>query len=155
MRLESLKNWRQQHDYDCLVACCKQILDHLGIEKSEEWLWDQLSATSGDRGVTPFPNVKNLGDALGVVVEYHENGTVAHFAPYIESRLPILVAVTADEPQSWPYVGEHAVVVIGFDESNIYVNDPAHPETGLAVDINTFLLAWSERDYEFAVIRLA
>lgn len=86
MLLEGFKNRLQQHDYDCLVTCCKQILDSLGIERSEKWLWDKLVASSGD--VTVFTNITNLS-------------------------------------------------------------------TGLRISQKTFLWAWSERDYVYAVIRLA
>jgi len=105
--------------------------------------------------VTPFPNIANLADALGLVVEIHTDGTLERFEPYIESGLPVIVAVDADDPQDWPYVRHHAVVVIGFDDQHVFVNDPAQLETGLAVDLNTFMLAWSRRDYDYAVIRLA
>lgn len=150
MLLGGIKNWRQQHEDDCLVACCKQVLDSLVIYRSETWLWRQLS--SG--GVTPFPNIANLADVLGIVVEIHTDGALNRFEPYIESGLPIIVAVDADDPRDWPYVRHHAVVVIGFDSEYVFVNDPAQAETGLAVEINTFLLAWSRRDYDYAVIRL-
>ena len=151
MLLDGIQNWRQRREDDCLMACCKQVLTSLAIERSEAWLWRQLAA--GD--VTPFPNIANLADALGLVVEIHTDGTLERFEPYIESGLPVIVAVDADDPQDWPYVRHHAVVVIGFDDQHVFVNDPAQLETGLAVDLNTFMLAWSRRDYDYAVIRLA
>lgn len=94
-------------------------------------------------------------DSLGLVVVLQMDGVIEDFAPYIESGLPVIVAVDADIIRYWPYSDNHAVVVIGFDEKNVYVNDPAQPETGLTVDMNTFQLAWSRRDYAYAVIRLA
>lgn len=74
MLLEGFKNRLQQHDYDCLVMCCKLILDSLGIERSEKWLWNQLVASSGD--VCVFTNVTKLSDALGIVVDLEINGAV-------------------------------------------------------------------------------
>lgn len=152
MLLESVKNKQQRGDYDCLVTCCQQVLGNLGIEQSERWLWRQLQASTGQ--VTSFTNVKNLETSLGLVVEHHYNGTIERFAPYIEAGLPIIVAVDADIPTKWPYYGHHAVVVIGFDDETVYVNDPAQVETGRAVEVDTFQLAWERRDYQYAVIRL-
>ena len=151
MLLDNFRHWQQQHEDDCLVACCKMVLDYLGITKSEAWLWHRLS--SGD--VTPFPTVAKLADELGLTVEVAYWGSLTTFGAYIESGLPILVAVNADDPKDWPYVSNHAVVVIGFDDQHVFVHDPAQPETPLEISIASFLLAWSNRDYEYAVIRLA
>lgn len=151
MLLNNFRHWQQQHEDDCLVACCKMVLDYLGIAKSEAWLWQRLK--TGE--VTPFPNVAKLADELGLTVEVTEWGELTTFGAYIESGLPILVAVNADDPQYWPYVPNHAVVIVGFDEQFVFVNDPAHPEMPLEIGIDTFLLAWSSRNYEYAVIRLA
>ncbi|MFN8495667.1 MAG: C39 family peptidase [Caldilineaceae bacterium] len=126
------------------------VLDYLGIPKDETWLWRRL--TAGD--VTPFPNLEKLGPALGIIVEIHTEGALAQFEPYIEAGLPVIVAVDTDDAHYWPYVRHHAVVVIGFDEQSVYVNDPAQTEAPLAVDMDTFLLAWLRRDYQYAVIRL-
>lgn len=85
---------------------------------------------------------------------HQDDEEIEQFGPYIESGLPIIVAVDGDDPTQWPYYNHHAIVVIGFDDEFVYVNDPAQPETGLAVDVVNFQLAWSRRDYVYAVIRL-
>ena len=150
MLLSNIRNWRQQHEDDCLVASCKTVLDYLGIERDEEWLWHRLLAGE----VTPFPHIKTLAATLGVVVEVQTDGTLEIFESLIESGLPVIVAVDADNPRYWPYVRHHAVVVIGFDAQRVVVNDPAQPEEPLEVDVDTFLLAWSRRNYQYAVLRL-
>ena len=149
--LNGIKHWRQRRDGDCLVACCKQILAYLGIEKDEGWLWQRLRAT----GVTPFSNLEKLAPALGVVVEIYRGGTPDAFVSYLESGLPVLVAVDADDVQFWPYTHHQAVVVVGFDEQQVFVHDPMQIEAPFAVDLDSFLLAWSRRDEQYAVIRLA
>jgi len=97
--LSGIEHWRQQHDYDCLVACCRMVLDYLGIDKSEEWLWAQLRADE----ITPFSNVKKLSNELGLVVEVASRGDLSTFASYVEAGLPILVAVDADLLSEWPH----------------------------------------------------
>lgn len=152
MLLNNFSYWPQRHEDECLVACCKMVLDYLGIAKSEAWLWQRLSAGE----VTPFPNVETLADELGLSVEvgfWQDDLTL--FAPYLESGLPVLVAVDADVAEAWPYFDNHAVVVIGFDDTHVYLHDPSQAETPFLIDAETFLLVWSRRDYEYAVIRLA
>lgn len=153
MLLDGIRNIQQQNDLECLISCCQQVLRHLGIEKEDTWLWRQLQATTGE--VTSFNNLIQLQNSLGLVVEMYEfKDDVLQFSSYLELSLPIIVAVDADLPYEWPYYKEHAVVIIGYDDDNVYVNDPAQDETGLAVDMDIFLHAWARRGYQFAVIRL-
>jgi ABC-type bacteriocin/lantibiotic exporter with double-glycine peptidase domain len=148
--LNNVQHWRQQHEDDCLIACAQMVLSYLGIERDEEWLWRRLTVGS----VTPFPQLSNLADTLGLVIEVHTGGRLEQFGPSIASGLPVIVTVDADDPQYWPYVRHHAVVVVGFDDQHVFVHDPAQPAGPLAVDIGTFLLAWSRRDFQYSVIRL-
>jgi hypothetical protein len=46
------------------------------------------------------------------------------------------------------------VVIVGFNEHEVYVNNPAVEDAPQTIEMNTFLWAWSRRDYEYAVIRL-
>ncbi|MEZ4663222.1 MAG: C39 family peptidase [Caldilineaceae bacterium] len=151
MLIDNIRFLRQQRDYDCLIACCKMVLDYLGIHKNDRWLRRRLA----DGEVTPFPNIVRLTRALGLVTVTAKWGQPATFAPYIESGLPVIVAVDTDYADLWPYVPNHAVVIVGFDDDVVYVNDPQLDEPLFAVDIDTFMLAWSHRDYQYAVIQLA
>lgn len=151
MLLSDPKYWPQRRDGECLVACCKMVLAYLGIEKSEDWLWRHLATDE----VTPFPKIEALAPLLGVIIELHKDGVPENFAPYLESGLPVIAAIDADDVRYWPYTHNHAVVVVGFNEQIVFVYDPAQPETPLAVDIGAFMLVWSRRDFQYAVIRLA
>lgn len=152
MLLNNIGHWRQRYEDDCLVACAKMVLAYLGIEKSENWLWQHLRSGL----ITPFSNLEKLAEVLGLRVELGAwRDDVTLFGPYLETGLPVLVAVDADVASEWPYDKHHAVVVIGFDDTHVYVHDPAQAETPFAIDAETFLLAWSRREYEYAVIRLA
>lgn len=153
MLLDGFKNKQQKQHNDCLVACCQQIFEHLGVEKSDVWLWDQLVNSLGT--FTVFTNLPKLERSLGMVVELHTDGTIDDFEPYIESGLPIIVTVSADIARDWPHYRDHAVVVIGFDDEAVYVNDPAQAETGLPIPHLSFLHAWQPRNYQYAVLRLA
>lgn len=152
MLLSGIRSKQQRDEYDCVVVCCQMIFGYLGIDKDEEWLWKHLR--SGQ--ITPFSKVQNLATELGLVVELGSwQDDLTLFVPYIESGLPVIVAVDTDAAAYWPYYRDHAVVVVGFDDAHVFVNDPAQVEAPLAVDIDTFLLAWANRDYAYAVIRLA
>jgi ABC-type bacteriocin/lantibiotic exporter with double-glycine peptidase domain len=127
------------------------VLEYLGIRRDYDWLSKVLETT--DVG-TPFLNVERLRRVLGVSIELHDNGSLAIFAPCIEMGLPLIVAVDADNLSLWPHYHNHAVVVVGFNTDHVYINNPAAEDAPQEVNIDTFLWAWSRRDYEYAVIRL-
>lgn len=55
----------------------------------------------------------------------------------------------------WTVASFHAVVVIGLDDERVYVNDPYFTDAPKAISRDEFILAWSEQDYWYGVIRLA
>jgi uncharacterized protein YvpB len=58
---------------------------------------------------------------------------------------------TADLPY-WDYGTDHALVVVGFDEQNIYVNDPAFDNHPIPISVIEFELAWMAFDYRYSLI---
>lgn len=64
---------------------------------------------------------------------------------------PIAFLKTGDLPY-WLANTSPAVVVIGYDDDTVFLNDPMFDEAPQCVDWNSFLLAWSEQDYFFALI---
>jgi hypothetical protein len=61
--------------------------------------------------------------------------------------------VRTSELPYWDEDTPHAVVVIGMDDSSIYLLDPAYPdEIPVAVSLGDFSLAWSYFEQAMAVI---
>jgi len=54
--------------------------------------------------------------------------------------------------RNWSHGTDHALLVVGCDESQLYVNDPAHAKSPIAVPKGDFELAWLARDYYYALI---
>lgn len=54
----------------------------------------------------------------------------------------------------WSSSTDHALVVVGYDEAHIFVNDPDRPEAEVPISIprGDFELAWLERDYFYALV---
>jgi uncharacterized protein YvpB len=65
---------------------------------------------------------------------------------------PVIVFVCTDELPYWTYSTDHALVVVGYDEDQLYVHDPHRSEAAVAVARGDFELAWLERDYYYALI---
>jgi hypothetical protein len=72
--------------------------------------------------------------------------------------LPVLVSVKTIAWQHWgDEVTEHAVVVVGIDESNrvLYIHDPFFPEAPIELPLISFEIGWEEKERHYAVIGLA
>lgn len=66
-----------------------------------------------------------------------QNATEAltHLKILVSSDIPVIVHI-------FPSTGDHYVVVTGYDENNIYVNDPDPERTRPTIAIEDFLLEW-------------
>lgn len=101
---------------------------------------------------TIFSHLKYL-EALSVTVILG-NGDMSTLRQYLAEDMPVIVAVETGELTSyWLEACNHAVVVIGFDQNMVALNDPEFRDAPKLVDALEFELAWHEMDYRFAVIQ--
>jgi hypothetical protein len=124
------------------------VLDFLGLPQD----YDQLNRLLGIDPLVgaPFGNLRRLAE-VGASVALSE-GTLAGLAQQLEQgRAPIALLTTGDLPY-WPEDTPHAVVVVGLDDTDIFVNDPAFPDAPQRASRGDFELAWLTRDQLMAVI---
>ena len=102
-----------------------------------------------------FANLTLL-DTLAIQVEINQSddpNNIEALTQSVESDHPLIVAVEICEHQSyWMHPTSHAVVVIGIDETNVMLNDPAFEDAPKVVPIDEFLIAWGEQDYRYAIL---
>lgn len=73
---------------------------------------------------------------------------------WMDQSVPPIVAVQTAFLDHWAVPTQHTIVVVGYDENNVYVNDPAFDKGPTPVLINGFLATWLEMDETAAVISL-
>ena len=98
----------------------------------------------------PAGNIRLLS-GLGVRVTYSKTNLWGLEA-LLNQGMPVIVFVRTGELPYWTYQTDHAVVVVGFDEDHVYVNDPDRSDAPIRVPAGDFELAWLERDYAYALI---
>jgi hypothetical protein len=82
-----------------------------------------------------------------------EAGTLDTLADLVAAeRAPIVLLTTGDLPY-WSEDTPHAVVVVGLDETSVYLNDPAFESAPQRASRGDSELAWLTRDQLMAVIR--
>jgi ABC-type bacteriocin/lantibiotic exporter with double-glycine peptidase domain len=124
------------------------VLEFFGYIISEAKLARRLSAQTFG---TPAPNLLRL-ERLGFTVVY-ESVTLETVRTNLEAGLPCLVFVLTGDLPYWNENTAHVMVVVGIDEENLYVNDPAFDIAPQIIPLDYFLLAWSEFDHRCGVIR--
>lgn len=154
-RLLPLTHSPQQAEGYCLPACVQMVLAYLGIAQSQEVLGRTMDIRL-PLGVRRS-NIKNLASPQ-IEVTY-ESGNLDNLQHLLDQDMPVIVFVDAGELPQWHQhdftqrlVIPHAVVVAGFDETTIYVMDPALESSPVATPIGDFLLAWDEMDNYYAVL---
>jgi ABC-type bacteriocin/lantibiotic exporter with double-glycine peptidase domain len=139
--------YKQSADGFCLPACARMVLAYWGHHLPEEQVAKQLRSFPFG---TPAPNVRYL-ESLGVSVTFG-SASLARLRDWLQNRIPCIVFVQAGDLPYSVSEGYHAIVVVGLDEHAAYVNDPASDTAPQVIPLEHFLLAWSEFDYEYAVI---
>jgi len=126
------------------------VFDYLGHPANYDQLPRVLDV--GEFG-TPAQRVQRL-TRLGIAVEYGE-GEPARLEALIDTGQPVIVLVHTRELPYWQgFDTYHSVVVVGYDATHIYVNDPHFDNAPIQVTKDDFWLAWLEMSNRYAIISL-
>ncbi len=141
-------HFKQSKDGLCLPACARMVLAYWGYTVSEAGVAKILGTKPFG---TPISNIKQLRQ-IGYQVDL-ASLTLAQLKAYINNGHPVITQVwtTMLDYWGWETGSSHIVVVIGFDETFVYLNDPAFVEAPRRILWDGFLAAWAEFD-EMAVL---
>ncbi|MCB0110491.1 MAG: C39 family peptidase [Caldilineaceae bacterium] len=148
--LLSVPHLQQPSDGDCLPACVYMILSYYE-RRVRFWRLRRLLATKSFG--TPFSNLQQL-ESGGVKVTLETRGDLSVLHRYLVQNIPCIASVQTEHLPYWTYNTLHAVVVVGIDSSQIYLNDPELPEAPVAVPLGDFDLAWLAQDERYAVLQV-
>ncbi len=146
--LLNIPHYEQAQAGSCLPACARMVLAFWQHKANESALAQLLGTRYFG---TPAPNIHRL-EQLGFFVIY-ESGSLSAIKRQLDKNIPCLVFVQTGILPYWEENTAHVIVVLGIDETTIFVNDPAFENAPQAIPIEYFLLAWSEFDYRYAVIQ--
>lgn len=140
----------QSQQSDCLAACAVMVLDYIGIDASYDELLELLQI--GEYGAL-YGNLRHL-EELGAKVLI-ARGELDSLHSCIERDLPPIVFVDTVELSYWNAASYHAVVVIGIEGNQIFVNDPAFADAPRKISVDEFMLAWIGMEQFYALIERA
>jgi ABC-type bacteriocin/lantibiotic exporter with double-glycine peptidase domain len=140
-------HFMQRQRGECLAACAQMVLTYMGRSVAYGRLLKLLRIKSGLG--TLASNIRRL-ETLNLEVIF-EPGTFERLQDHLQQDRPCIVFIYTGELSYWPEGIDHAVVVVGLDDQNVYVNDPIFATAPLQVDRGEFDLAWLEWDEQYAV----
>ena len=144
----SINHRQQEASVGCLAACAQMALEHINVSVRQRRLNRLFGLT--DMGV-PWPRVARLSQ-LGVQVSL-ETGEEAQLQQAIDRNLPPIIFVRTGELTTyWDADLQHAILMVGYDEQSVFLNDPAFSTAPQQISWGELLLAMVEFDYSFAVI---
>lgn len=142
----SVLHRQQRTQSDCLAVCVQMVMDYLGFS----FTYDQIFQLLGVRSFgAPFRSVKRLESTLLAVTIAHLDR--AEIAAYLGRGLPVLVGIHTADLRYWSQSVDHVVVVVGLDETYVYVQDPSLAAGPQAIPLVEFDLAQLGFDYLCAV----
>lgn len=147
--LLSVPHQPQQSDGDCLAACAAMVLAFLRRTVDYTRLLRLLRIRPHG---APAGNVRLLA-SLDLTVVYSKTD-MAGLEAMLQQGHPVIVFVRTGELPYWTYSTDHALLVVGYDENRMFVNDPNRSEAPVAVPRGDFELAWLEHEYHYALVTL-
>ena len=145
-----VRHARQEEAAGCLAACAQMALESVGVNITQQQLNQLFMLT--DAGV-PAPRLLLLSQFHVEVV--YTSGDDVLLREILDQGQPVIVFVFTGDLPFWSTNIRHAVLAVGYDDEIVYLNDPVFADAPQRVSWGDFLLAWSEFDYRYAVIRKA
>jgi len=149
MSLLRVSHRQQLRQADCLAACAAMVLEYLQVPSTYQDLLKRLRIESYG---APFSNLRQL-ESLGVKVLI-QRGTIESLREHLERGLPPIAFVNTEQLGYWKESTSHAVVVLGIEDNQIYLDDPAFTEAPQVISLDEFMLAWIDLDQFYALIEL-
>lgn len=137
----------QTEDSWCVPACVAMVAAFSGESLTQEDIARWLGTT--DIG-TPASRIQHMS-RRGFEVVYRQ-GSLDEAQSWLAMGLPCILFVRTGELSYWEYDTPHAVVLIGIDDAEAVVLDPAHERFPIRITLAELMLAWSELGYTFAVV---
>lgn len=138
----------QELRYSCIPACVRMVLAFFGRLHTEAELRTLLRTEPSG---TPPRRLTELIH-LGFDVDFVTTDIAGLAASLTAGRPPIALLCTNSLPY-WSVSCDHVAVVVGVDDSWVYLNDPYFDTAPQPVSHSDFLRAWSANGCLVAVVR--
>lgn len=143
----AIPHFRQAKRNTCLPASVRMVLAHLGYSVDEATLERLLDTKPFGTIVCNLQRVTTLGFTASF-----GSHSLANLRAALGQGSPVIPFVMTGHLKYWHLDVAHALVVVGIDDENVYLNDPWFDTAPQVARIDDFLRAWAEFDHLAAII---
>lgn len=138
------KHHKQELKASCVAASALMVLNYLGVNiKDESYLRKIIKTKPIGTNITNLLFLRDEKD-FGVDVSLEFLSTDDVIAYLRDSKNPIIALVDTSFLSFHDIITSHTVVIVGFEEEKIIINDPWFDEKEIYTDIDEFKLAWGK-----------
>jgi ABC-type bacteriocin/lantibiotic exporter with double-glycine peptidase domain len=147
------KHYKQQLSASCVAAAARTLLDYHGITGVSEAELRRILKTKA--GGTNLMNLLFLKDEKRwqLDVEIHKSTINDLFAAVLYQRVPVIAFVDTVPLPYWNESAYHVVLVVGYDDDTVIVNDPNFDRAEIRISKEEFLQAWDLRRNYMVIIK--
>ncbi len=95
-----------------------------------------------------YQSQAQLNRLLGLMPE----GTPSSRREATDRGIPPIIFVDTGDLPYWSVRLRHAVLMVGYDETQVLLDDPDQSTAPISVSWGDLMLAWSEFDYKYALL---
>jgi ABC-type bacteriocin/lantibiotic exporter with double-glycine peptidase domain len=139
---------KQESNYSCVAACVRMVLAHLGRELSEGELCRLMG--TGPHG-TPARNLKAVA-SQGFDVQLAP-ANLSQLRDALAAGIPPIVFLDTGPLNYWQTDCAHVAVVVGADDTSVWLNDPFFDTAPQQASMSGFLQAWALNGHLTAILR--
>jgi len=143
-----LQHLKQSKEYTRVPTSVSMVLRYYEDQQTESELEDLLNCTLYGTTAQSVMSVTRLG--YNVDLRY---SSLEELQAYLEDGYPTIAFVRTGELDYWQNDYPHAIVVVGYDEDFIYINDPYFDDAPQKTKVDKFQLAWRKTKNRLAIIK--
>lgn len=138
---------RQGRNYTCGLASLEAVNEAFGTRDEGELEIAEHAGSTPEAGTDPN-SLQGEAERLGLKSELHENLTLDQLKGFLDQEKPVICAIQAwGEPENYGQLDDgHYVVAIGYDDENIYFEDPSMEGHYGYLPNEEFLARWRDKE---------
>jgi len=143
----AVDHFPQEEEAGCLAACTQMALSYLGIQRTQAELNQLFSLRQGGVPLSRLQRIEPYGVQVAI-----QSGEETHLRQAIDEGIVPFVFIRTNELSYWQTDTRHVILVVGYDEANFLIHDPAFADAPKSVNADELMLAWGEFDYLYATV---
>ena len=139
---------KQEFNYSCMAACVRMVLAHHGRSLAEAELRQLLDTRADGTKARNLTAVASLGFEVQL-----DSANLSQLREALATGLPPIVFVDTGSLDYWKIDCAHVAVVVGIDDTSVYLNDPFFDTAPQQTSLPSFLLGWARNGHLAAIVR--